>query len=219
MNFSDYLSAEWRASLGCTEPAAIAYAACLAAGQQRGEVRLVRLVCDARTFKNCHSVGIPNSDRRTGLLWTLAIGAHLPDHSLELRCFEQTNAETLQAAGRLLDQKGIHVEVDSAKATLHIDVTVVRETGTARVVLSREHTHVSFMEVDGREIGGAANGASKTPGPSLREKLAGISSSPESHGGGRSVRTHVRRIVDRHVARRFRQQGHHGFRSIGALRP
>jgi L-cysteine desulfidase len=91
MNFADYLSAEWRPSLGCTEPAAIAYAASMAASLQRGEVRLVRLVCDARTYKNCHSVGIPNSGQRTGLLWTLAIGAHLPDHSLGLRCFEQTD--------------------------------------------------------------------------------------------------------------------------------
>jgi L-cysteine desulfidase len=174
MNFADYLSAEWRPSLGCTEPAAIAYAASMAASLQRGEVRLVRLVCDARTYKNCHSVGIPNSGQRTGLLWTLAIGAHLPDHSLGLRCFEQTDARALQAAGHLVDQRGIHVEVDPGKTALFIDATVVRESGTARVVLIREHTQVSRIEVDGREIGGAVSGTGAATAKSVRETLAGM---------------------------------------------
>jgi L-cysteine desulfidase len=147
MEFADYLSEEWRPSLGCTEPAAIAYATSMAASHQRGGVRLVRLVCDARTYKNCYSVGIPNSERHTGLLWTLAIGAHLADHSLGLRCFEQTDARALQAAGLLLEQHGIHVEVDPGKTALFIDVTVVKETGTARVVLTREHIQVSRIEV------------------------------------------------------------------------
>ena len=172
MKFADYLSAEWRASLGCTEPAAIAYAAAIAASHQHGEVRLVRLVCDARTYKNCHSVGIPNSERRTGLLWTLAIGAHLADHSLGLRCFEQTDARALQAAGHLVQQHGIHVEVAPGETALFIDVTVVRESGTARVVVTREHTHVSRIEVDGRQIGGVANGTLDTAAQSVRDTLA-----------------------------------------------
>ena len=175
MKFADYLSAEWRASLGCTEPAAIAYAAAIAASHQHGEVRLVRLVCDARTYKNCHSVGIPNSERRTGLLWTLAIGAHLADHSLGLRCFEQTDARALQAAGHLVQQHGIHVEVAPGETALFIDVTGVRESGTARVVVTREHTHVSRIEVDGRQIGGVANGTLDTAAQSVRDTLAAMS--------------------------------------------
>ena len=172
MKFADYLSEEWRPSLGCTEPAAIAYATSMAASHQRGGVSLVRLVCDARTYKNCYSVGIPNSERRTGLLWTLAIGAHLADHSLGLRCFEQTDARTLQAAGLLLEQHGIHVEVDPGKNALFIDVTVVKETGTARVVLTREHTQVSRIEVDGREISGATCGTPEAAERTVRRILA-----------------------------------------------
>ena len=172
MKFADYLSEEWRPSLGCTEPAAIAYATSMAASHQRGGVSLVRLVCDARTYKNCYSVGIPNSERRTGLLWTLAIGAHLADHSLGLRCFEQTDARSLQAAGLLLEQHGIHVEVDPGKNALFIDVTVVKETGTARVVLTREHTQVSRIEVDGREISGAAGGTPEAAERAVRRSLA-----------------------------------------------
>ena len=75
MNLTEYLSAEWRPALGCTEPAAVAYAACLAAGQAGGSPRSVQLVLDARTYKNCHAVGIPNSGHQSGVLWALALGA------------------------------------------------------------------------------------------------------------------------------------------------
>lgn len=173
LRFTAYLTSEWRASLGCTEPAAVAQAAALAANRQQGRVQMVRLVCDARTYKNCYSVGIPNSGGRTGILWTLAIGSHLRDTSLGLRCFEGIEAAVLAAAADLLERGGVHVEVDSGAAGLFIDATVVRESGTARVVVTREHTHVERIEVDGRVVGGGGGGAVDST-PSLRETLAGM---------------------------------------------
>ena len=93
MNLTDYLAAEWRPALGCTEPAAVAYAACLAAGQGQGEPRMARLVLDARTYKNCHAVGIPNSGQKTGILWALALGAVLTDPSPALQIFQTLTPE------------------------------------------------------------------------------------------------------------------------------
>lgn len=172
-SFSDYLAAEWRGSLGCTEPAAIAHAAALAAGKLSDRTRMVRLVCDARTYKNCYSVGIPNSGARTGILWTLAIGAHLPDPSLGLRCFHGVDAAVLAAAADLLECGGVHVEVDTAADCLSIDVTVVSESGMARVLVTREHTHVERIEVDGKVVGGDA-GDAVADGPPLRAQLADL---------------------------------------------
>ena len=90
MLLSDFLAAEWKPALGCTEPAAVARAAALAAGTATGEIRAVRLVCDPRIYKNCYAVGLPNSNHRTGILWALAIGANLEDASLGLKVFEAT---------------------------------------------------------------------------------------------------------------------------------
>ena len=174
MEFSAYLNAEWRESLGCTEPAAIAYAAALAASRQRGAIEEVRLACDARTYKNCYSVGIPNSDARTGILWTLAIGAHLSDHTLGLRCFEKINGEVLRQAAMLQARQSIQVVVDPAQAELFIDVTVVRESGIARVLLTREHTHVARIEIDGVVVEGTGDNGAAAAGPSVRERLAGM---------------------------------------------
>ena len=178
MRFSDYLDAEWKPALGCTEPAAVAYAAFLAAGQGGGAVQAVRLVLDARTYKNCHAVGIPNSGRRTGILWALALGAQLRDASLGLRCFEGVTPEVLAAAGGLIEAHALQVEVDAKCPDLHIDCTVVRETGVGRAVLAREHTRLARLEANGRRVGGEEGGEEGVPskaGPSVRDTLASLS--------------------------------------------
>lgn len=175
MRMTGYLTAEWRPALGCTEPAAVAWAAALAAEQCGGQVRQVRLVCDPRTYKNCYAVGLPNSGRATGILWALALGTLLPDGSLGLRSFEGTTPESIEAARLLLDRRGVSVEVDPQRSSLLVDVTVVRETGVGRAVLEREHTHLARLEKDGHLVGGAASSPEVLLGPSLRQELAGRS--------------------------------------------
>lgn len=174
MRLTDVLAAEWKPALGCTEPAAVAWAAALAADQGQGPVRLVRLVCDPRTYKNCYAVGLPNSERKTGILWALAIGANLGDSGLGLRSFEGTTPEILALGQLLLDQHGIQVEVDAHRTELMIDVTVVRESGVGRAVLEREHTRLARLEADGRLVGGEASAPAAVPEPSHRATLAGL---------------------------------------------
>jgi len=175
MRMTDFLAAEWKPALGCTEPAAVAWAAAQAAEQGGGRVRQVRLVCDPRTYKNCYAVGLPNSGRATGILWALALGAHLADGSLGLRSFEGTNSTVIDAAGNLLAHHGVHVEVDAHQSSLMVDVTVVREQGVGRAVLEREHTNLERLEKDGHLVGGAESAPRTAAGTSLREKVATLS--------------------------------------------
>jgi L-cysteine desulfidase len=175
MRFSDFLTAEWKPALGCTEPAAIAWAAALAAQQGSGPVRFVRLVCDGRTYKNCYAVGIPNSEHRTGILWTLAIGATLRDPSLGLQVFEQTDAAILAEAGGLMDRNAVNVEVDPHQTGLYIDCTVVRETGVGRAVLAREHTRLLRLEANGKVVGGEAAAPEAPAAQPLRADVARMS--------------------------------------------
>ncbi|OYV97308.1 MAG: hypothetical protein B7Z68_03735, partial [Acidobacteria bacterium 21-70-11] len=123
MNLSQLLAAEWRPALGCTEPAAVAYAAASAAALAAGEVRHVRLVCDPRIYKNCYAVGIPNSGHRTGILWALAIGALLEDASCRLECFRGVGASALQGASNLTARGALTVEIERARAELYVATT------------------------------------------------------------------------------------------------
>jgi L-cysteine desulfidase len=176
MRFSEFLDAEWKPALGCTEPAAVAHAASLAAAQGTGAIQQVSLVVDPRTYKNCHAVGIPNSSGRTGVLWALALGARLPDPSLGLGCFAAVDAALLASAKDLMDRKAIRVEVEPSHQDLYIDCTVAREGGTGRAVLEVEHTHLARLEADGVKIGGspARNGAAGPPSPRAAAGAMGI---------------------------------------------
>ena len=172
MPMTELLAAEWRPALGCTEPAAVAWAAALAAERGAGSVLQVRLVCDPRTYKNCYAVGLPNAGGATGILWALALGALLPDGNLGLRCFEAATPDLVAAAGALLGRHAVHVDVDARQTSLLVDVTVVRSQGAGRAVLEREHTHLARLEQDGRLVGGADSEAEDQPPPPLREALA-----------------------------------------------
>ena len=172
---TEILAAEWRPSLGCTEPAAVAWAAALASAQGAGPIRRVRLVCDPRTYKNCYAVGLPNAGQATGILMALALGAHLPDGSLGLRSFEGIDAGVLAGAQTLLAAHAVEVEVDRQEPNLRVEVTVQRETGMGRAVLEREHTHLARLERDGILVGGA-EAESLAPRPaSPREAVAALS--------------------------------------------
>ena len=174
MQMTDILAAEWRPSLGCTEPAAVAWAAALAAAQGEGPILEVHLRCDPRTYKNCYAVGLPNAGHATGILWALALGAHLPDGTLGLRSFEGVDAAVLDGARQLLETLGVTVDVAEQERELRVEVTVRRERGEGRAILEREHTHLARLERNGRLVGGAQTEPPTERPDSPREALAAL---------------------------------------------
>lgn len=175
MLISDFLTAEWKPALGCTEPAAVAWATALAAGTCQGPVRQVSLVCDPRIYKNCYAVGLPNTGRKTGILWTLAIGAHLEDSSRGLLCFDGATTETLVQAQTLLDGHRVQVQVDPQRTELFIDVTVEREGGHGRAVIERDHSNLVRLESGGRLLQDRPPGEGAPASAAIRAQLAEMS--------------------------------------------
>lgn len=171
MRFSDYLAAEWKPALGCTEPGSIAYAAASAAAQADGPILAVQLLCDPRIYKNCYAVGIPHSGHQVGIRWALAIGALLPDPSAKLEVFKQVNADLLGDAKRLIDSGAITVEVARERAELLVDCRVVRAGGIGRAVIEREHTRLVRLERDGQLVSSASVEASRGEQSSPREEI------------------------------------------------
>ncbi len=171
MRFSDFLAAEWKPALGCTEPGSIAYAAASAAAQADGPILAVQLLCDPRIYKNCYAVGIPHSGHQVGIRWALAIGALLPDPSAKLEVFKQVNADLLGDAKRLIDSGAITVEVARERAELLVDCRVVRAGGIGRAVIEREHTRLVRLERDGQLVSSASVEASRGEQSSPREEI------------------------------------------------
>ncbi|MGI5862932.1 MAG: serine dehydratase subunit alpha family protein [Myxococcales bacterium] len=171
MRFSDFLEAEWKPALGCTEPGSIAYAASSAAAQADGQILAVQLLCDPRIYKNCYAVGIPHSGRQVGIRWALAIGALLPDPSAKLEVFKQVNADILGEAQRLVDSGAITVEVARDRAELLVDCRVVRTGGIGRAVIEREHTRLVRLERDGQLVSGVSDDGPGADRSSPREEI------------------------------------------------
>ncbi len=146
--FSEYLKYEWVPTLGCTEPAAIAYAAATARMLVDGPVKAVHLRVDPRMFKNCFAVGIPYSDHKTGIRWAAAIGSQLASNEDRLTCFRHITKDILSGAQALVDGGHVHVDVEGGRDLLLIDCRVAAEGGTGRVVIEGDHTNVVLREKD-----------------------------------------------------------------------
>ena len=151
MEINEILNIEWMPTLGCTEPAAIAYAAAAASELLDTTPKSIRLTVDARTYKNCFSVGIPRTDGKTGILWAVAIGSYLPSDAIndKLQCFQHTNEKVIDNAEILIKGNRISVEVKQTTDLL-IDCVVVGEKGWARSVIKTNHTNLIKRERDGR---------------------------------------------------------------------
>lgn len=154
--FSEYLKYEWVPTLGCTEPACIALAAATAHEIVGGNVHQVRLRVDPRMFKNCFAVGIPHSNHKTGIEWTVAIGAQLPSSEGRLKCFHNINQEVLIAAEGLIGDQKIRIDVEQGRSELLVDVSVITNSGTGRCVIENDHTNIVLREKDSVPLNPAA---------------------------------------------------------------
>ena len=174
MKFSEYLSKEWVPALGCTEPASIALAAATAAHHFKNPVDRIELTVDARIYKNCYAVGIPNSGHKTGILWAVAIGANLPNAELGLESFHLVNEGIIASSQKLIDLNNISVTVDTEDPNLLIDCKVFSGNESGRTVIKNFHTSIVIIERNGIiERDDAA--CEVKPPDNIREKIANLS--------------------------------------------
>lgn len=176
MDFNKYLAQEWVPALGCTEPAAIAYAGLVAALELKGTPEEVRLIVDPKIYKNCYSVGIPHSGHKTGLKWASAIGCFLKNSDAGLQCFRDINEEVLASAEGLINSNNIKISIDTSKTQLMIDFTVSNSQGSGRCLIEGTHTNIHLIERNGEAVFTGANQITKKDGQSATRKwVAGLS--------------------------------------------
>ena len=173
ISFSDYLRLEWVPTLGCTEPASIAYAAATAREIAGGTPTSVQVKVDPRIFKNCFAVGIPHSEHKTGIEWATAIGAALPTPEDKLQSFNRITPDVLARARDLIERKCVHIAVEPSKSILFIDCTVTTKRGSGRAVIEGDHTNIVMTERNGTPRAASGHDATaanpeKTAGTSLR---------------------------------------------------
>jgi L-cysteine desulfidase len=152
MNILEYLEQEWIPTLGCTEPASIAYAAIIGAKQISGETSGITLSVDPKMYKNCHAVGIPHSGHKIGIKWAAAIGSFLTNSESKLECFQEIDEEVLDKASELVNADKIKVKIDRTKDNLFIDLEVTDGKDTGCCTIEGTHTNITRISKNGETV-------------------------------------------------------------------
>ncbi|EKN67596.1 hypothetical protein BABA_12740 [Neobacillus bataviensis LMG 21833] len=154
----DILEKELVVALGCTEPVAIALAAATAKSYASGEIKALSVKASGNIIKNAKSVGIPGMSAK-GLEFAAAIGATAGDPAKQLEVLNGLTLEDERNALKLIDEGNVTASQAVTSKRLYIEVILQTEKHTSRVVISDNHSNVSLIEVDGKEVyqGGCEN--------------------------------------------------------------
>jgi L-cysteine desulfidase len=194
MDILEYLDQEWIPTLGCTEPASIAYAAIMAAKQISGKASGIFLSVDPKMYKNCHAVGIPHSGHKIGIKWAAAIGAFLTNSELKLECFREIDEEVLEKASELVDADKIKVKIDRTRDNLFIDLEVTDGKDTGRCIIEGTHTNITQISKDGETLFESRAGLVEQTEASARRWAASLSA-PQILEGVRDLNQEARSKV------------------------
>jgi L-cysteine desulfidase len=216
---------------GCTEPAAVALAASLAAAAARGELpgwlalapagapapaggERIELV-DVRTvrslYKNAVAVGIPNAAGATGIDLAAALGPFLPAAD-RLDLLAGVTPAILREARALLGDRAVALQVQEAfDDVLFLEARVVLVRGGERhvgeVVIRRRHDAVALVRRDGRTLLGTPAAPAGAPAEAQGEVWALEDLLAQARALGPDVRAHLLRgvAINRAAARAGRE--------------
>ena len=152
------LEKELVVALGCTEPVAIALAAATAKSHAVGDIQSICVKASGNIIKNAKSVGIPGMQAK-GLEFAAALGAVAGDPNKSLEILDGLTTNDEQAALDLIEAGKVTAGQADNPKRLYIEVIVVTEQNTSKVVISDNHSNITHIEVDGKTIfmGGCEN--------------------------------------------------------------
>lgn len=147
--YIDLLKKEIVPAFGCTEPIALAFAAAKAVETLGEFPDTLHASCSGNIIKNAKSVTIPNSKGRTGIYYSLILGALVGKSARELQVLEDLTESDLTKADQLFNEDFCQVDLAEDVENLYIDVIAKKGKHSSRVIIEHAHTYVSRVEKDG----------------------------------------------------------------------
>ncbi len=139
-------------ALGCTEPIAVAYAASIAAEAIGGQLQKIDINVDPGVFKNGMAVTIPKTEGEHGNLIAGVLGALIAEPHRKMQILDGTTTEKLNIAKEFIQQKRAAIHLKTDKSELYIEINLETSLGNARSIVSQEHTHLTYLEVNGNPV-------------------------------------------------------------------
>lgn len=139
-------------AMGCTEPAAVAYAANVAKTNLGCMPEHVLVRCSGNIVKNVKGVVIPNSGGLKGIEASCLLGLMAPDHGEGLEVLNELEESAIRKSKALIGTGYCETFLEKNQGPLYIDVEVMANRQQSRVVVKGEHTNIILIEKDYKPI-------------------------------------------------------------------
>lgn len=149
-NLLNWLHAEVKPALGCTEPVAIAFAAATAARKVEGNLIHIFGNISKNLFKNANGVLLPGTNKR-GVATAAALGFIAGNADLGLEVLRDILPEDIQQAEAFIAENKIKITTIDSAELIYVDLTVVTDSAQCRVVIQGAHTHITQINVNNVE--------------------------------------------------------------------
>ncbi|GGB63716.1 serine dehydratase subunit alpha family protein [Fictibacillus barbaricus] len=147
----DLLEKELVVALGCTEPVAIALASATAKQYISSPVTSISVRASGNVIKNALSVGIPGMNY-TGIDFTAALGVIAGDPAKKLQVLEGVTKKDEDESIAFVREGLVSVSTADGPEKLYIEVELKSQTEEAVVVISGDHTNVSYVSCNGKVL-------------------------------------------------------------------
>ena len=139
-------------AMGCTEPAAVAYAANIARTTLGCLPEHVIVRCSGNIVKNVKGVVIPNSGGLKGIEASCILGILAPENGQGLEVLNELEESAIAKTKQLIGTNYCEMFVEKEQGPLYIDVEVIAPGQQSRAVIKDGHTNVILIEKNGNSI-------------------------------------------------------------------
>lgn len=150
--YTSILESELIPAYGCTEPAAIAYAASTVRKHLGDIADSFDVYVSGNVIKNVQGVIVPNTNERKGIKTSVIAGslALRPEDKLEV--LHSLTPEDINSIDDLL--KTVEIKIDHArgKAGLYIEIIGRKGEDKVRVIIDKKHTNLTLIEKNRKVI-------------------------------------------------------------------
>ena len=132
-------------AIGCTEPMAVALAVAKSKEVLGERPQQIEVWLSANMLKNAMGVGIPGTNM-VGLPIAIALGAIVGKSEYKLEVLKDTTPEVVEAGRQYLKEERIRIHrKKEITDNLYIEVVSRNDDTTVKVIISRDHTHFSYI--------------------------------------------------------------------------
>ena len=146
------LEAELLKSLGCTEPAAVAFTAAKATTLLGKMPESMEVNSSGNIIKNVKGVIVPNSGGLRGIAPAAILGMLVNKPEMELAILDGVTPEDTAKAKELLETDFCKSTLEEGEGNLYVDVTVRAGDESARAVIRKSHTNIELLEKNGEVL-------------------------------------------------------------------